>query len=142
MRDPHGVILYDGYCVLCSRGCRFVSERDCDMYFHYIAMQSPEGRTICVSLGINPERPNTFAYIADGSASQKSDAAIRILHGLPGWRWTSALRAIPRPIRDAIYDFIAHNRYRWFGRYDSCVLPNADGTWPKEGSDGSSDTGR
>lgn len=131
MGDPHGLILFDGVCVLCSRGCRFVSRRDRKMYFRYIAMQSPEGRAIAASLGIDPDQPNTFAYIADGTASQKSDAAIRILRELPGWGWTSALRAIPHAIRDAIYDLIARNRYRWFGRYESCVLPNADGTWPK-----------
>jgi len=94
MRE-HGLILFDGVCVLCSRGCRFVSRRDKKMHFRYLPMQSPEGRRISASLGIDPSRPNTFAYIADGIASQKSDAAIRILPELPGWRWTSALRVIP-----------------------------------------------
>jgi predicted DCC family thiol-disulfide oxidoreductase YuxK len=101
------------------------------MHFRYLPMQSLEGRRIAASLGIDPDQPNTFAYIANGVASQKSDAAIRILHELPGWRWTSSLRLIPRTIRDAVYDLIARNRYRWFGRYDRCVLPNADWTWPK-----------
>jgi predicted DCC family thiol-disulfide oxidoreductase YuxK len=97
-----GLILFDGVCVLCSRGCRFVSRRDRNKYFRYVPMQSPEGRTIAASLGIDPDHPNTFAYIADGTASQKSDAAIRILRELPGWGWTSALRFIPRLIRDAV----------------------------------------
>lgn len=131
MHEPHGLILFDGVCVLCSRGCRFVSRRDSRMYFRYLPMQSPEGRKIAASLGIDPDQPNTFAYIANSIALQKSDAAIHILRELPGWRWTSALRIVPQSIRDAIYDLIARNRYRWFGRYDSCILPNADWTWPK-----------
>lgn len=130
MRE-HGLILFDGVCVLCSRGCRFVSRRDKIMHFRYLPMQSPEGRRIAASLDIDPDQPNTFAYIANGMASQKSDAAIRILQELPGWRWTAALRLIPRAIRDAVYDLIARNRYRWFGRYDHCLLPNADWTWPR-----------
>jgi predicted DCC family thiol-disulfide oxidoreductase YuxK len=131
LRQSHGFILFDGFCVLCSRGCRFVSRRDRKLYFRYLAMQSPEGRTIAASLGINPDQPHTFAFIDDGRTWQKSDAAIRIARKLPGWRWISVLLVIPRGIRDAIYDLIARNRYRWFGRYDYCLLPKTDGTWPQ-----------
>ena len=86
--SPHGLILFDGVCVLCSRGCRFVSKRDRRGYFRFVPIQLTEGRPLAEQLGI------------------------------------------PRVIRDAIYDSIARNRYRWFGRRDACILPNSDRSWP------------
>ena len=56
----------------------------------------------------------------------KSDAALTVLSNLPGWGWTRALFAVPKPLRNAVYSLIAHNRYRIFGKYDSCFVPDAD----------------
>jgi predicted DCC family thiol-disulfide oxidoreductase YuxK len=64
--------------------------------------------------------------VAAGRAYVKSEAALRIARELPRWQWTF----VPRVIRDAIYDFVARNRYRWFGRRDACMLPNSDRSWP------------
>ena len=60
----------------------------------------------------------------------KSEAALRIARELPRWQWTWVFHFIPRVIRDAIYDVVARNRYRWFGRRDACILPNSDRSWP------------
>src|SRR5262249_30940097 len=73
---------------------------------------------------------DSFAFVAAGNAYVKSEAALRIARELPRWRWTWVFHFIPRPIRDAIYDLIARNRYRWFGRRDACMLPNSDRSWP------------
>jgi predicted DCC family thiol-disulfide oxidoreductase YuxK len=130
INSPYGLILFDGVCVLCSRGCRFVSKRDQRRYFRFIPMQLPEGRVLAEQLGINPDHPDSFAFIANGQAFIKSDAALRIAGELPFWRWTYALLFIPPKMRDAIYDWIARNRYRWFGRREACILPNPDRSWP------------
>lgn len=128
--SPHGLILFDGVCVLCSRGCRFVSKRDRRGYFRFVPIQVAEGRPLAEQLGIDPDRPDSFAFVANGQAYVKSEAALRIARELPHWQWTWVVHFIPRVIRDAIYDLVARNRYRWFGRRDACILPNSDRSWP------------
>jgi predicted DCC family thiol-disulfide oxidoreductase YuxK len=127
--SPHGLILFDGVCVLCARGCRFVDRRDRRRYFRYVPIQAAEGREIALQLGIDPDRPDSFAFVANGRAYTKSEAALRIAAELPRWGWTAFLLHVPRAIRDPIYDLIARNRYRWFGRQDVCRLPTADRSW-------------
>jgi len=130
INSPHGLILFDGVCVLCSRGCRFVSKRDRRGYFRYVPIQLAEGRSLAEQLGIDPDRPGSFALVANGQAYTKSEAVLRIAREIPRWRWTWAFHLIPRVIRDAFYDLVARNRYRWFGRRDTCMLPNLDRSWP------------
>jgi predicted DCC family thiol-disulfide oxidoreductase YuxK len=130
INSPHGLILFDGVCILCSRGCRFVSKRDRRGYFRFVPIQLAEGRPLAEQLGIDPDRPDSFAFVANGQAYVKSEAALRIARELPRWQWTWVFHFIPRVIRDAIYDLVARNRYRWFGRRDACILPNSDRSWP------------
>ena len=125
--SPHGLILFDGVCVLCSRGCSFVSKRDLRGYFRFVPMQLAEGRPLAEQIGINPDRPDSFAFVANGQAYVKSEAVLRIARGLAR---TWLFHFIPRVIRDAIYDLVARNRYHWFGRRDVCILPSADRSWP------------
>jgi predicted DCC family thiol-disulfide oxidoreductase YuxK len=127
--SPHGLILFDGVCILCSRGCRFVSKRDHRGYFRFLPIQSPDGRVLAEQLGIVPENPDSFAFVANSRAYVRSEAVLRIARELPRWRWTWAFHAIPRVIRDGIYDVVARNRYQWFGRRDACILPTADRSW-------------
>jgi predicted DCC family thiol-disulfide oxidoreductase YuxK len=112
INSPHGLILFDGVCVLCSRGCRFVSKRDRRGYFRFVPIQLAEGRPLAEQLGINPDRPDSFALVATGEGYVKSDAVLRIARELPRWEWTWIFHFIPRVIRDAIYDLVARNRYR------------------------------
>jgi len=119
------IILIDGVCVLCSRWYRFVSARDRVRRFRFVTTQQPEGRVIAARHGVDPDNPSTFILVEGGTAFVRSDAALRILAQLPGWRWTWLLRAIPRALRDRLYDLVARNRYRWFGRLDVCILPTS-----------------
>ena len=106
--SPHGLILFDGVCVLrCSRGGGFVSKRDRRGYFRFVPMQSAEGRPLAEQLGINPDRPVSFAFVANGQAYVKSEAVLRIARELPRWQWTWLFHFIPRVIRDEIYDLVA-----------------------------------
>jgi predicted DCC family thiol-disulfide oxidoreductase YuxK len=61
-----------------------------------------------------------------GVATFKSDAALTVLSHLPGWRWVRVLRAVPKPLRDAVYNLVARNRYRIFGKYQACFVPAAE----------------
>ena len=118
------VILYDGVCVFCSRWIRFVAARDSDRRFRFTAIQSPYGTRLAKAFGIDPHDPDTNAVIHGGVATFKSDAALTVLGHLPGWGWVGALRAIPKPLRDAVYDLVARNRYRIFGKYEECFVPD------------------
>ena len=119
------VILYDGVCVFCSRWVRFVVARDRDRRFRFTAIQSGYGTRLAQAFGINPEDPDTNAVIHGGKAFFKSDAALTVLSLLPGWRWVRVLRRVPKPVRDAVYDLVARNRYRIFGKYEECFIPDA-----------------
>jgi predicted DCC family thiol-disulfide oxidoreductase YuxK len=130
INSPYGLIVFDGVCILCSRGCGFVSKHDRRGYFRFVPMQIAEGRLLAEQLGINPDRPNSFVFVANGRAYVKSEAVLRIAYELPRWQWTWLFHFIPPVIRDAIYDFVARNRYRWFGRRNACTLPNSDRSWP------------
>ena len=120
------VILYDGVCVFCSRWVRFVAARDREARFRFTAIQSPYGTRLARAFGIDPQDPDTNAVIHGGVAYFKSDAALTVLSHLPGFSWVRALFAVPKPLRDAVYNMIARNRYRIFGKYEACFVPDAE----------------
>jgi predicted DCC family thiol-disulfide oxidoreductase YuxK len=120
---PDGTVLYDGVCVLCSAWFRFVATRDPAARFRFTAIQDGYGRGIAERLGIDPEAPETNAVILGGMAWMKSDSALQILARLPRWSWSRHLRRLPRPLRDWLYDCVARNRYRLFGRTETCMIP-------------------
>lgn len=120
-----GVILYDGVCVFCSRWVRFVAARDVAEKFRFTAIQSAYGRRLAETFGIDATSPDTNAVILSGQALFKSDAAIAVVSSLPHWRWARGLKLVPKPLRDAVYDLVARNRYRIFGTYETCYLGEA-----------------
>jgi predicted DCC family thiol-disulfide oxidoreductase YuxK len=120
------VILYDGICIFCSRWVRFVAKRDVARRFRFTAIQSPYGTRLAQAFGIDPADPDTNAVVHRGAAYFKSDAALTVLSHLPGWRWTKVLFAVPKPLRDALYNLVARNRYRVFGKYEECFVPDED----------------
>jgi predicted DCC family thiol-disulfide oxidoreductase YuxK len=120
------VILYDGVCVFCSRWIRFVAARDSDRRFRFTAIQSGYGARLARAFGIDPEDPDTDAVVHGGEVFFKSDAALTVLSLLPGWGWARALSGVPKPLRDAAYSLVARNRYRIFGKYEACFVPDAE----------------
>jgi len=119
------VILYDGVCVFCSRWIRFIAVRDAEKRFRFTAIQSGYGTRLAEAFGIDPHDPDTNAVVHGGTAYFKSDAALTVLSNLPGWGWARALRVVPKFLRDAVYNVVARNRYRIFGEYDECFIPDA-----------------
>jgi len=120
------VILYDGVCIFCSRWVRFVATRDIARKFRFTPIQSPYGTRLAQAFGIDPNDPDTNAVIHGGAAHFRSDAALTVLSALPAWGWARALFAVPKPLRDAVYSLVAKNRYRIFGKFDSCFVPDAE----------------
>src|SRR5258705_2740097 len=118
------VILYDGVCVFCSRWVRFVAKRDKARSFRFTAIQSPYGTRLAQAFGIDPADPDTNAVIHGGIAWFKSDAALNVLCALPGWGWVRVLRTVPKPLRDAVYNLVARNRYRIFGKHVEGFVPD------------------
>ncbi|MGY3531413.1 thiol-disulfide oxidoreductase DCC family protein [Bradyrhizobium sp. USDA 4452] len=120
------VILYDGVCIFCSRWVRFVVARDTTRRFRFTPIQSGYGTRLARTFGIDPDDPDTNGVVHGGIAWMKSDAALTVLSHLPGWGWTRVLFGVPKPLRDAVYSLIARTRYRIFGRYETCFVPDAD----------------
>jgi predicted DCC family thiol-disulfide oxidoreductase YuxK len=120
------VILYDGVCIFCSRWVRFVIARDAQRRFRFTPIQSGYGTRLARAFGIDPADPDTNAVIHGGVAYFKSDAALTVLSSLPGWGWVRVLFGVPRPLRDAVYNLVARNRYKIFGKYDQCFMPDAE----------------
>ena len=117
-------IVFDGHCHICSGWARFLSRHEVEPPFQLIAMQSAAGRELLTQHGIDPDDPATFLVLDRGHRFERSDAAIHIVAALGGlWRAAHAARIVPRGWRDALYQLLARNRYRWFGRRSTCYLP-------------------
>jgi len=121
---PGPVVVFDGVCVLCNGWVRFLLRHDRQRRYRFAAMQTPTGRALLAAHGLDPDDPASFLLVGNGRAWRETDAIVRVATGLGGaWRATWILMAVPRPLRDGLYRTIARNRYRLFGRHESCVLP-------------------
>jgi len=121
------VVIFDGVCNLCARSVRFILDHEADQTLRFTPLQSPAGSRLMRKLGLDPEDARTFVLIADGKAYVKSDAAIRLSRYFRrAWKPLGLIKIIPRWIRDRVYDVVARNRYRWFGRLDSCMVPTSE----------------
>jgi predicted DCC family thiol-disulfide oxidoreductase YuxK len=122
--DPNSrIIVFDGYCHLCSGWARFIGRHPTYPPFKVIPMQSAEGQTLLVGHGIDPKDPTTFLVLDRGRPFTASDATLHVTAASGGvWRLVNVARIVPRRWRDAIYGVVARNRYRWFGRRCTCYL--------------------
>lgn len=127
LRPGERVVLFDGHCKLCNGWARFLIRHDRQRRVRLASVQSVEGQAILAWGGLPLERFDTLAYVEEGQLLVRSTAVLRVLAQLPWpWRALAWLRLCPRPLRDWCYDRIALNRYRLFGRYPTCLLPNPD----------------
>lgn len=122
--SDHPIILFDAECVLCSANAQFVLNFDRRGHFRLASMQSEIGARLFRAHGIDPDDPETMIVVEGDRALRNSDAVLAIYDGL-GWPWKAAIvfRLVPRIVRDAIYGWVARNRYRIFGKRDTCWLP-------------------
>jgi predicted DCC family thiol-disulfide oxidoreductase YuxK len=121
------VILFDGMCNLCTGSVRFVIERDARKQFRFASLQSPVAETLLGAQGHERAGLESIILIRDGRVYRKSTAALMIARRLDGlWPLLAACLLIPRPLRDAVYDWIGRRRYRMFGRRDVCWRPQPE----------------
>jgi predicted DCC family thiol-disulfide oxidoreductase YuxK len=122
------LVLFDGVCRLCVGGLGFIMPRDPGLRVRFAAMQSPAGQMLLRRHGLPLDDFKSFAVLAEGRVLQRSDAVIRIASRLkqPWPLIGGLLRLLPRPLRDALYDVVARNRYRWFGVRPTCFLPTPE----------------
>lgn len=126
--DPaHPVVVFDGMCVLCSANARFILRHDRRGRFRLAAMQGAVGEALLTRFGIDPLDPETLIVVEGERAWRDSDAVFAIWRGL-GWPWQAGtiLRVVPKALRDAAYRLVARNRYRWFGRRETCFVPTPE----------------
>ena len=123
--SAHAIVLFDGVCYLCDASVRFIVARDRRGHFRFAALQSEAAARLVAQGGRAADRLESVVLVEDGRWYTESEAAMRIARKLaPPWPLFYYFgRVTPRPMRDALYRFIARNRYRWFGKAEACLLP-------------------
>ena len=121
--DDHPIIIYDSVCALCSAWVQFVLRHDKAGRFRFLPAQSALGRALYAHYGMDPEHYESNVLLEDGIAWFKSEGTMRMAAGL-GFPWTlaAAARIFPFAWRERFYDYVATNRFRWFGRRETCML--------------------
>jgi predicted DCC family thiol-disulfide oxidoreductase YuxK len=123
----HAVVLFDGICNLCNWSVQFIIKRDPGGYFRFAPMQSDVGRRLLEMHGFRPKASDTFILIEEYRCLTKSDAAITVAKHLTGlWPVLRFLTIIPKTVRNWCYDVVARNRYRWFGKKETCMIPSRE----------------
>ncbi len=118
--------LFDGVCVLCNGTVRFILRHESGPTLRFCAVQSAAGQALLGRLGLGT-MPETFLLVEQGMVFARSAAAFRLAAHLQApWRWARVLSILPRPLTDWLYDRIARNRYRLFGRLEACPVPTPE----------------
>lgn len=121
------VILFDGVCNLCNQSVQFIIKRDSAGVFKFASLQGETGQLLLKEHGFPADDLNSFVLVENGLIYTKSTAALRVCGQLPGlWKILAVLRIVPAFLRDGVYEFVARNRYKWFGKTESCMLPRRE----------------
>ena len=121
------IIFFDGVCNLCNSSVNFVIDRDPKSLFKFATLQSSLAENLLDSTVINPADVESIVFLSGNRIFRKSRAALEISRHLRGiWPMFYILIIIPGFIRDFIYNFIAKNRYKWFGKQDTCRIPTPE----------------
>jgi len=120
------IILFDGVCNLCNSSVQFIIKRDPKGRFKFASIQSETGQSLLELHGYDKEI-DSFILIENQKIYFKSSAALMVCRNLNGlWKLLTILRILPAPFRDFFYDVVANNRYKWFGKKESCMLPTKE----------------
>jgi predicted DCC family thiol-disulfide oxidoreductase YuxK len=119
-----GIVLFDGVCNFCNSSVNFIIRKDTQDHFRFLPLQSEKGKSIVSRFKLDPENLQTVILLENGKIYTRSTAALRIvkrLHG--GWKLMYGFVIVPPVVRDFFYDLIAKNRYKWWGKRESCMVP-------------------
>ncbi|MBO2545106.1 thiol-disulfide oxidoreductase DCC family protein [Salegentibacter agarivorans] len=122
------IVLFDGVCNLCNSAVTFIIEHDKKDVFRFASLQSEIGRKLVEERGMDPEELDSIVLIDPGVAYyRKSTAALEISRELSGgYSLLKNFLFIPESLRDGIYNFVANNRYKWYGKKESCMIPTPE----------------
>lgn len=122
------IILFDGVCNLCDTSVNYVIKHDKNDLFRFVALQSDLGQVILKHIGINPSHIDSIILYEPGVAYYyKSSAVVEIAKGLSGiFTWFTLFQILPTVLRDYVYDYVAKNRYKWYGKKQECLVPNKE----------------
>jgi predicted DCC family thiol-disulfide oxidoreductase YuxK len=123
----HSIILFDGVCNVCTGAVQFVIKKDQKNHFRFASLQSQQGQNILIRHQLPVNDFNSFVLVENEKVYTRSDAALKVTKNLSGlWPLLYGFIVVPKFIRDGIYNLIAKNRYKWFGKKDSCMIPTPE----------------
>lgn len=124
----HPILLFDGVCNLCNGFVQFLIKRDPGGVFRFASLQSEAAEKLLDEKAPDlKDSLSTVVLIEGGQVYTHSDVALRVVRHLGGaWPLLQVFYILPKPLRDAIYNFVARNRYRWFGKKDQCMVPTPE----------------
>lgn len=121
------IVFFDGVCNLCNASVDFLMRKDRHKRLKYASLQSELAKDILPGYNVDPADLDSFAFLTEGKVHQRSSAALKVTTKLGGgYPLLGAFWIVPKFIRDAVYNFIARNRYKWFGKKDSCRVPTPE----------------
>jgi predicted DCC family thiol-disulfide oxidoreductase YuxK len=127
MYNQNPIILFDGVCNLCNRSVQFVLKHDKQKLFRFASLQSTAGQRLLKDYHLSETVFNSFVLIENDKTYLKSTAALIVAKRLGGFiKIIYAFIIVPAFIRNGIYNIISKNRYKWFGKQDSCMMPTPD----------------
>lgn len=128
LTEDKKIILFDGVCNLCNSTVNFIIERDKKDVFRFASLQSEIGQKLVSERGLDPVELESVILIEPGIAYyRKSSAAVEIARHLSGgYSYLKYFSILPETLRDGIYNIIANNRYKWFGKEESCSIPTPE----------------
>jgi predicted DCC family thiol-disulfide oxidoreductase YuxK len=125
--QQQSIILFDGVCNLCNASVSFVIERDKKNVFQFASLQSSFGQEVLKKHQLSASDFDSMILLQNGIIHQRSDAALRIAKELSGaWKLLYGFIIVPRFIRNGVYNFVARNRYKWFGKQEACMIPTPE----------------
>jgi predicted DCC family thiol-disulfide oxidoreductase YuxK len=124
---PGPIVLFDGVCKFCHASVNFIIDHDPRGHIRFAALQSAMGQSLLRKFGLKTTDFDTLVLVEGERFATRSTAALRVAWhlGLP-WRLLSAFLLMPAFLRDTLYDLLARNRYRWFGRFEACRVPTPE----------------
>lgn len=121
------IVYFDGVCNLCNASVQFILKRDPKGKFKFCTLQSPQGKKTLEKNSFPTESLDTFLLSENGKVYTRSTAALRTLKELSGgWPLLYGFIIVPAVLRDFVYGVVAKNRYRWFGKKESCLFPTPE----------------
>ena len=125
--DSHPIIFFDGICNLCTGAVQFVIKRDPKRYFRFASLQSEAGQQLLKNYHLPADDFSSFILFDKGKVYTRSSAALRVAKKLSAlWPGLYAFMIVPSFIRNGVYNWVARNRYKWFGKKEECWIPTAE----------------